>query len=592
MPDRPDQARPFADSQPAAEGGAASEPQDGPSASTVLAAMEAELARSVEGLKVPANPRPYYLAYALRRIRGVELVAAHGSLLRNRATDRSSVFVDIRVGSRRFDNLVDGGLDAEATERESADWLAAPDDLDLDELRVALWKQTQLKFDEAIEDYYEHRKALVSEYLRDEVEAFSHERPTIYIEPFDATEFPRALWADTLRELSRRFLEHPQVHDPRLSIRADRLQRWLCTNEGSRVVTEDRYIEFSVEGWVLTDDGVYVEADRRFYLRSLDEMPDREAMDRAIDDVLAELEELARAEPCSSFIGPALLAGQAAATVFHEAFGHRVEGERFVSRGETRTFAHKVGQRILPPGLDIYDDPTRTHVGEESLWGSYRIDDQGVPAERANLVEDGVLQGFLTSRTPTRSSHRSNGHGRHDGVEGIMARMGNLIAEGSPERARSWDDLVTDLVDLARRQGRTHAALVRRIRAGETSTGSYDFQVFKGELADVVLIEVSTGKHTRIRDVELIGTPLSALQRVIAYGGADEADHGFCFAESGAVPVSGVSPALLISEVELQQSSTTAFHEPLLPPPFADDGSRGRRGRLRARGRRRPRGET
>lgn len=557
-----------------------------PDPQAVLAAMETELARSIEGLKVPGSPRPYYLAYSLRRIEGVELVAAHGSLLRDRASDKSSVFVEIRVGNRKFDNLVDGGLDVEAADRESSDWLAAPDDLDLGALKIALWKQTQLKFDEAIEDYYDHRKAMVSEYLRDEVDAFTRERAVVHLEPFDPTPFPRREWADTLRELSRRFLEHADVHDPRVSIRADRLQRWLCTNEGTRVITEDCYIEFSVEGWVLTEDGVYVQGDRRLYLRGLDDMPDAVAMDQAVDEVLAELRELVRAQSCSSFIGPALLAGQAAATVCHEAFGHRVEGERLVSRGETRTFAHKVGHRILPRGVDIYDDPSRTHLGKQALWGSYRVDDQGVAAQRATLVRDGVLEGFLTSRTPVPGSQRSNGHGRHDGVEGIMARMGNLIVEAHPDGARSWTDLEAELIALAKGQGREQAAIVRRIRAGETSTGSYDFQVFKGELADVCLIDVATGKRTRIRDVELIGTPLSALQRIVGYGGDEEADHGFCFAESGAVPVSGVAPALLISEVELQQRSATAFHEPLLPPPFADDGSRGRTGRLRARGRR------
>ncbi|MCA9700750.1 MAG: hypothetical protein KC431_24700, partial [Myxococcales bacterium] len=62
-----------------------------------------------------------------------------------------------------------------------------------------------------------------------------------------------------------------------------------------------------------------------------------------------------------------------------------------------------------------------------------------------------------------------------------------------------------------------------------------------------------------------------------------------CFAESGSVPVGGIAPQLLLSEVELQQASRTGFHEPLLPPPFADDGSRGRTGGLRERGRRKRR---
>jgi TldD protein len=111
--------------------------------------------------------------------------------------------------------------------------------------------------------------------------------------------------------------------------------------------------------------------------------------------------------------------------------------------------------------------------------------------------------------------------------------------------------------------------------------------VFKGTLAEVYLLDVQTGVARRIRDVELIGTPLAALQRIVAFGRDRETDQGFCYAESGSIPVSGIAPPILLSELELQQSSTTGYHDPLLPPPFADDGSRGRKGGLRTRGKRR-----
>src|SRR5690606_9176563 len=100
---------------------------------------------------------------------------------------------------------------------------------------------------------------------------------------------------------------------------------------------------------------------------------------------------------------------------------------RRIARGETRTFAHKVGKRVLPRGLDVYDDPTMKRLCGRPIWGSYRIDDQGVAAQRAVLVRDGILEGFLHSRTPTPERNRSDGHGRHDGLQPPMARMANLV---------------------------------------------------------------------------------------------------------------------------------------------------------------------
>jgi predicted Zn-dependent protease len=562
----------------------------------LLNAMVSELERSRDGLDVPDGPDAYYLAYRLRRTESLRLRAAHGSLVRDRHSDRARIHVSVRVGDSAFDNIADGGLEDDATDRESADWLQAPDDLDPEALRVAYWKLTEVKLDEAIEDYFDHQKARVTEFLRDEVDSFGPRdpaHPREVMETLGDDPFPRRRWGDLLRRLSRRFLDEPDVYDPGLDLRVHRLQRFFVDTDGARSVTEDVYLELTIEGWVLTDDGVYVEATRIAYGRSLDAMPDAETIEGLIDEVLEDLDELAGAESPGSYIGPALLSGQAAATMFHEALGHRLEGNRLVARGETRTFAHMRGERVLPIPLDVYDDPTLREVGGQPLWGSYRVDDEGIPAQRAQLIRAGRLVGFLRSRAPVPGNERarSNGHGRHDGVQGVMARMGNLVIEAGDQISERFDreTLERRLLELAREQGRDHALIIERVRAGETSTTSYDFQAFKGELAEVYLVDVRDGTRRRVRDVELIGTPLSVMQRIVAAGKNSGIDHGFCHAESGSVPVGGVAPELLLTEVELQQKSTSGYHEPLLPPPFADDGSRGREQAGRDRGRRKGR---
>ena len=208
----------------------------------ILEAMATELRRSRQGLRVPGSPRPYYLSYVLRRQRELVIEAAYGSLLRRRDRESGSLGVDLRVGSHEFDNVIDGGLGGDDGQRESADWLIAPDDLDPIALRCALWKLTQIKFDEALEDYYDHRKAMVSEYLRDEVASFTREQPVRHVEELDATPLPIEGWCEQLRELSRRLLAHPQIHDPIVAIRGERLHRWQVDSEGSVVRCSDTLI--------------------------------------------------------------------------------------------------------------------------------------------------------------------------------------------------------------------------------------------------------------------------------------------------------------------------------------------------------------
>ena len=244
-------------------------------------------------------------------------------------------------------NVLDGGLGSDEDIRESADWLTAPDDLDPVALRCALWKLTQIKFDEALEDYYDHRKAMVAEYLRDEVASFTRETPCRVLEPiesFDQTEaLPLDRWASELVQLSRRLLDHPDIHDPSVSIRGERVHRWFVDSDGSMVRSADLWLEFEVRGWVLTDDGVYVESSRSWPARSVAEMLDAQTMATLFDEVVAELEQLREAESPGSFIGPALLLGQAASTMFQR-------GARAPARGQ-------------PLGRARRDADLRQHVG-------------------------------------------------------------------------------------------------------------------------------------------------------------------------------------------------------------------------------------
>ena len=193
----------------------------------LLAAMEAELHRSLEGLSIPDMPDPYYLAYGLRRLQRMHIKGAHGSLVRDRASVQGRIGVDVRIGSPQFDNVADGGLEVEASERESADWLVAPDDFDPDAIKIAFWKLTEIKFDEAVEDYYDHRKESVTEFLRDEVDSFCPQQAIEHLEPLQFTEFPRAQWGARIRRVSARLRDYPDVYDPGITLDVDRVQRWF-----------------------------------------------------------------------------------------------------------------------------------------------------------------------------------------------------------------------------------------------------------------------------------------------------------------------------------------------------------------------------
>jgi len=228
----------------------------------------------------------------------------------------------------------------------------------------------------------------------------------------------------------------------------------------------------------------------------------------------------------------------------------------------------QVGRAVLPSFLTVSDDPTLRRHGDRDLNGAYRFDDQGVPAQPTLLVEAGVLKGYLLSRRPVRPFLRSNGHGRSQGVQQPVARMGTLLVRSA--KAVPLPELKRLLLDEARRQGKPYALVIRDISGGNTNTASYGYQAFKGTPRLVTRIEVATGKEELVRGVELVGTPLAGINKLMATSEETRAFNGYCGAESGWVPVSTVAPWALVSEIELQRVARANERSPILPAPWSE----------------------
>ena len=71
-----------------------------------------------------------------------------------------------------------------------------------------------------------------------------------------------------------------------------------------------------------------------------------------------------------------------------------------------------------------------------------------------------------------------------------------------------------------------------------------------------------------MRGVDFVGTPLNAVRAITAAGNRSELDNAWCGAESGWVPVSTISPALLVSQLELQAKVETPLSQPTYPMPW------------------------
>jgi hypothetical protein len=77
-----------------------------------------------------------------------------------------------------------------------------------------------------------------------------------------------------------------------------------------------------------------------------------------------------------------------------------------------------------------------------------------------------------------------------------------------------------------------------------------------------------------VRGVDIVGTPLAAMNRILVTGEKTAVFNGVCGAESGGVAVSAAAPAMLFSEIETQKRAKSKERLPILPPPGFENESR------------------
>jgi predicted Zn-dependent protease len=181
-------------------------------------------------------------------------------------------------------------------------------------------------------------------------------------------------------------------------------------------------------------------------------------------------------------------------------------------------------------------------------------------------VENGVLRNFLMSRSPIDGFAHSNGHGRRQPGLEIVSRQSNLLVTST--KAVPDAQLRQMLVDEIKKQNKPYGLYFEDITGGYTTTARAGVQAFKVMPVIVYRVYADGRPDELIRGADIVGTPLASFSRIMATSNRMEVFNGYCGAESGNVPVSAVSPAILISEIEIEKKDSGQDLLPLLPSPL------------------------
>lgn len=547
---------------------AVSQPQ---SQDALLDILETEMKREMALLSKQTSA-PYHITYRVDEVERFDIAANLGALNRKRSQKTRTFHVQVRVG--------DVNMDSTREIRDDMDWFSSsrnraslPLENDPAAIATALWKETDAVWRKAVDRYAKVKANVAVKVKAEDTSAdFSMpQKPSVYVEPMPLKlDVDLEAWGTRLRKISSTFTESPHLSEGGCSLYVNHTRRYLVSSDGTRVVQNFPSSRIMLMAETKAEDGMELPLFEDFYAFRPEKLPADGVILQTAQKMARTLEAMRQAPVVEPFSGPALMAGEASGVFFHEIFGHRIEGNRQKSDNDGQTFKKKLGEKVLPESLSVYCDPQKFDYDGQDLNGSYRFDDEGMAGSRVDVIKDGVLQSFLMSRCPIQGFAASNGHGRAEIGFDPVSRQSNLIIES---KEKLDEKAIRDkFMEEIKRQQKPYGLYFRRVTGGFTMTGRFIPNAFNVTPTEVYRVYADGRADELVRGVDLVGTPLVIFSHVMAAGGQIETFTGTCGAESGGVPVSSVSPELLIRQIEVQKKNKSSDRPPILSRPMAVEG--------------------
>ncbi len=508
--------------------------------------------------------KPYYMSFRVDDNETTRIIADFGSLV-NSTTRKSRKFSPhIRIGDTMLDNYY------YTSQLRGGGPVSLPYDDNEEAIRLIISRKVEVDFLSSKNLYTQTvSKNATENEESDKAPNFVYEEPVVHYEaPLTAAEYEMDIkaWEDKAREYSLMFREHQNIVSAKVYVIFIKNRKYFVDTKGASIAYNETYARLLIQATTKAEDGMDLPLMESYFAFTPNNLPSTDSVKADIDKMITTLEALRVAPEVSPYAGPSIMAGSAAGVFFHEIFGHRIEGQRMKLSNDGQTFKEMVNEILLPESMSVYDDPTLTTYAGQELYGYYKIDDQGVKPRRVDVIKDGVLNEFLMSRTAIDGFPRSNGHGRAQLGYQPTARQGNLIVETKDHKTEK--ELRALLRKEMKLQNKEFGYYFEKVTAGLAFTGAGQVNAFNVTPLVVYKIYLDESKPDElVRGVDMIGTPLSIFENIKYAGGDAEVFIGDCGAESRGVPVTAISPTVLLTKVEVQRKPKSKAQHPILSRP-------------------------
>ncbi|MFA5162557.1 MAG: metallopeptidase TldD-related protein [Elusimicrobiales bacterium] len=520
-----------------------------PAGDKCMSAMKDEMARTLSSLRMDDFPGPYFVSYALHMERGCEITASLGSLVRSRDVMQMRGQAEVRAGSPEFDN---SNFYGSSDEMGPAGFLSSLD-CNYGNTRHNLWQLTDLNYKTALEKLDQKRAFREKRNIADPLPDLTPAPGILLSEPEAPAAGGRAELEKLARTVSAEFRKYPALDKTMVNIARDNGLRRYLNSEGAfyrSAAANDVSVEFTAQ--VQSADGFKIAQRMSFYYDAAS-LPGADFFRARAGNFAAETAALAGSATAAPYIGPVLFEGEAAGELFKETLAHSLirprawwtERERDPEAG---AFSGKLGMRVAAPSINVTDDPSLREWNGQLLAGHYLADDEGVPAQRVELIKKGKLADLLLSRAPVRERAASNGHGRSR-YSWAEAVPGNLIV--SVSSCAPAGGMKARLLEMCRELELDYGVILRRVDDLRGVFCAYRVYVKDGREEPVHGFQLAELSPRALRDI------------VLASDTAGAYDYNY-----KGVPYSIVAPSVIVQEVELKKTEIKPDKPHYLPNPL------------------------
>ncbi|HXU82181.1 MAG TPA: metallopeptidase TldD-related protein [Polyangia bacterium] len=549
-----------------------------PGDDVVRKAMSDEMARTMKELQIPNEPRPHRVAYVVTDTEMMSGGATFGASFGISSRRWRTLRVEVRVGDRNFDsgNFVDNFAS------DSTSMLPVEDDPLA--LRRELWLRTDDAFKRAV-DAIGRKRAAEKAQAKSGEEApfdFAESKP---VEGARTGAGPEALDPGALAKLatalSAVFREYPGIHSSRAGGEHLIVRQRLLTSDGSWKDERRSYVELAASAETQAEDGMRLRSWSTFQATDLAGLPPLADMTKTVRAMAADLTAARKAAIGDNGTAVVLFEGWAAGQLLRRLLGDHLSGTpppRSARGGmvPASDLASKLGQRIAPPFLEVHDDPREPlGPGKVPLFGSYQIDDEGVPAERVSLVKNGMLESLLMSRTPRKEITRSNGHGRGRSQAGAVRGRVGVLYVSAGKAALSDQALRARAVKEAKAAGKeVPVYIVRHLDSTAPITGGEDGPRGAG-VRPLIVVRLRDGKEEPVRGITFQNLLPRSLKDLVAVA-KQPIVYNYLTPQEGPITAGGapgtiVTPSVLFKDIEVKKDTDKNPRPPLYPhPSFAE----------------------